>query len=497
MRKRSKGEIVTLEIVDMADSGAGIGKDDGFTVFVSGCVTGDRVRARLTGVKKTFAEGTLLAVEEPSKDRVRPFCPIMGRCGGCAYGALKYDAQARIRRKHLIDRLERIGGIEAEGAVGDTLTMEYPFRYRNKGVMAITAGGLITLKGGIQRNAGAPVIGFHPRGSIEVVDCPDCMIQAPTVGAAAEAVRQFMERDNITAYDSRLGKGLLRHMTVRTAFGTGEVMVVFSINGKGIPNAQKLIQMLDDAVYYLPPSPEGVEYSLESVVISRNTGAGKGTAGAGQSALGEETVTLAGRPVIRERIGDLNFEISSGSFYQVNPVQMERLYDEAARFICEFCDIRGKTVLDLYCGVGSIGLWLAKRGAAMVIGIESVKSACIDANRNAVINGIVNARYICGKAEEVLPDLISGEEVDGIKLDKADIAVLDPPRTGCRRQLLQAVADSGVGIVVYISCDTATLARDIGCLTKLGYRLEKAEAVDMFPHTAESEAVCLLSKNNT
>ena len=488
MEKRKKGETVKVKIVDMADSGAGIGKDAGFAVFVPGAVTGDAVTARLSRVKKNFAEGELISVEEPSKDRREPFCPAAGECGGCPFGTLAYEAQAEIRKKHLSDRLERIGGARADGIASDTVTMEEPFRYRNKAVMEITAGGLITLKGGIQKNAGEPVIGFHRRGSHDVVDCGDCMLQAPTVAAAARAVKEFMISDNITAYDPKWEKGLMRHMMIRTAFGTGEVMAVFVINGKGIPNAQKLIGMLDDAIYDLPPGPDGTEYSLESVVVSCKKGNGRG------SVFGDEFTTVAGSPVIHERIGGLDFEISPASFYQVNPVQMESLYDIAADFAGGKEGLSGKTVLDLYCGVGSIGLWLARKGAGTVIGIESVRDAVLDANRNAVINGIVNARYICGKAEEVLPRLAGGEEVGGITLEKADIAVLDPPRAGCREELLDAVAKAGAKRIVYVSCDSATLSRDVKYLSGLGYVMTKAVPVDMFPHTAESEAVALLEK---
>lgn len=487
MEKRTKGEKVKVKIVDMTDSGAGIGKDAGFAVFVPGAVPGDVVTAELTKVKKSFAEASLISVDEPSKDRIEPACPKAGECGGCAFASLKYEAQAAVRKKHLADRLSRIGGVDAGGVVADTVTMEHPYRYRNKAVMEITAGGLVTLKGGIQRNAGEPVIGFHRRGSAQVIDCKDCMLQAPTVTAVAEAVRRFIISDNITAYDPRWDKGFLRHVMVRTAFGTGEVMVVFVINGKGIPNAEKLIGMLDDAIYELSPGPGGAIYSLESVVISRKKGPVKN----GQI-FGDEFITIAGSPVIHEHIGGLDFEISPGSFYQVNPVQMERLYDIAADFAAGEEGIEGKTVLDLYCGVGSIGLWLAKGGAGRVIGIESVKSAVLDANRNAVINGIVSARYICGKAEEVLPKLMAGEEAGGITCDRADIAVLDPPRAGCRPELLDAVAAAKVERIVYVSCDSATLARDVKHLEANGYRLEKAVPVDMFPHTAESEAVALL-----
>ena len=292
-----------------------------------------------------------------------------------------------------------------------------------------------------------------------------------------------MKDDNITSYDERWDKGLMKHMIVRSALGTGQVMVILVINGKGIPNAEKLVQMLDDAIFEIPVYEEGpmagIEFSLESVVVNINKG--KTT-----KILGDECITIAGAPVIKEQIGDLDFEISPLSFYQVNPVQMVQLYDK----VLEYAALKGdETVLDLYCGVGSIGLFCAddmrkKGGNGKVIGIETVKQAVVDANRNAVINGIVNAIYVCGRAEEELPKM----EVS------ADVAILDPPRSGCAPELLNAVAKAAPKKIVYVSCDPATMARDIKELGALGYEFIEATPVDMFPWTGGIETAALLLK---
>ena len=300
-----------------------------------------------------------------------------------------------------------------------------------------------------------------------------------------------MVEDHITSYDPRWEKGLMRHMIVRTAAGTGQVMVILVINGKAIPNAQKLVEMLDEAIYNVPVYDDGpmagVEFSLESVVINVNKS--KNLEG---PILGEECITIAGKPTITEEVSGMKFEISPLSFYQVNREQMVKLYDK----VLEYADLKGgETVLDLYCGVGTIGLFCAREmekkareSAAepgQVIGIESIKGAVLDANRNATINGIVNARYVCGKAEEVLPKMMV----------QADVAILDPPRAGCDERLLEAVVKAEPEKIVYVSCDPATLARDIKWLGEHGYEFKEATPCDMFPWTGHVETVCLLSRN--
>ena len=321
-----------------------------------------------------------------------------------------------------------------------------------------------------------------------------------------------MIEDHITSYDPRWEKGLMRHMIVRTAAGTGEVMVILVINGKAIPNAQKMVEMLDDAIYNVPVYDDGplagVEFSLESVVINVNKS--KNLDG---PILGEECITIAGKPTITEEVSGMKFEISPLSFYQVNREQMVKLYDK----VLEYADLKGgETVLDLYCGVGTIGLFCAREmekkareSAAedtaeavqpgQVIGIESIKGAVLDANRNATINGIVNARYVCGKAEEELPKMMGMVDTEGgkepaIRISQADVAILDPPRAGCDERLLEAVVKAEPSKIIYVSCDPATLARDIKWLTENGYEFREATPCDMFPWTSHVETVALLSR---
>ena len=574
-----KGNIVEVRIEDMSGEGQGIGKTaDGFVVFVPGAVAGDVVRAELTKVKKSYGFARLLDVLEESPDRTDEFdCEFFENgCGGCQFGRLRYGAQLALKESQVRSRLERIACLQ-DPVIRPIIGMDDedndgsgPYRYRNKAQFPVSTGGIITRKGGIVENLGDPAVGFFRAKSHEVVDCGDCYLQSLPAMAAADALRRFMEEDHITAWDPKWEKGLIRHLIVKTGFYTGEVMVVIVINGNGIPNVQKLVEMLDDAIY-------DVGYSLESVVVnikkgeagagggagagaggkkrgSRSGGGSKAArrpkAGAGPDIMGDKNVVVAGKPVIIDRIGGLEFEISPMSFYQVNPVQMKRLYDKVREY-CGFDTDAGQAgnaaaaevqadgimdgagqqdnedkpvVLDLYCGIGTIGLYCADAAKA-VVGIESVKEAVVDANRNAVINNIVNVRYICGKAEEILPQYMkaaqsieSSENVDSaertentvnadgadnpgridpelaVLIHSAEIAILDPPRAGCRPELLEAVANSGVDRIVYISCDAATLARDIKLLGDLGYRFIEATPVDMFPWTGHVETVVLLSQ---
>ena len=492
-----KGQIVTLTIEDMSGEGQGIGRtEEGLVVFVPDAVPGDVVYAELTKVKKNYAFSKLVQVVEQSEARSEELCPYAkadlpekASCGGCPFGIMNYDAQLVIKENQVLSKLERLAGIsfDSQGPVfNEIIGAAAPYNYRNKAVMPISTGGFITKKGGTQIPEHEPRIGFRPNKSNDVIDCEDCWLQAPTAMAAAAATRQFMEEDHITSYDRRWEKGLMHGMTVKTAFGTGEVMVIYDINGKGIPGAAKLIGYLDEAIY-------DAGGSLESVVI-RTSKDNK-----------IKVETLAGKPVITDTveidtadgIREYSFEISAGSFYQVNPVQMQNLYG-VVRDYCEraaWSSMKKPVVLDLYCGIGTIGLCMADL-AEHVHGIEIVKEAVIDANRNATINGIVNATYECGRAEELIPKWLEAGNL-------ADVAIIDPPRAGCKPELLSAIAKAGLPHIIYVSCDPATLARDIkllreGAAGNEGDRYDVVEVtpVDMFPHTSHVETVCLLSKKN-
>ncbi|MGI6721837.1 MAG: 23S rRNA (uracil(1939)-C(5))-methyltransferase RlmD [Anaerovoracaceae bacterium] len=477
-----KGDIETIEIVDQSARGQGIGRADGLAVFVADTVVGDVVEVEITKMKKSYAFARRIRLVSPSDLRIDAVCPYAGQCGGCSLATTSYPGQLAIKERQVYDKLERIGGLSSpkvrpiEALTDDPAG---PAAYRNKAVLSISTGGNRKVKGGIIENLGPVRVGFMRSGSHQVVDCDYCMLQTPAVMAAARAMRSFMNEDNITAWDPKWRQGLMHSMTVRTAFGTGEVMVILTINGRGIPNGEKLVGMLADAI-------DEAGAQLTSVVLECLRGDDRASA---------EFITLAGRRVIRDRLGGLDLEVFPGSFYQVDPAMTVKMYDKMK----EYAALTGsEKVLDLYCGAGSIGLWCAGE-AAFVLGIESQHQAILDANRNAVINGIVNARYICGKAEDVLPDLLkdgAGEQDADLAeaAAEADVVILDPPRAGCHPALLDAVILAAPERIVYMSCDPATLARDIKTLCEAVYRFVEATPFDNFPWTSSVETVALLSR---
>lgn len=458
-----KGQKIEIYIHDMSHEGKGIGYFDNMAVFTDGAVVGDTVIAKILKVKKAYAFAETIEIKEKSQYRTEPHCPYSYICGGCSLSCLDYKKQGEIKQKQVKDKLERIAGIK-NPVVRNIILMDEPYRYRNKAEMPVQGS----------------MVGFFASKSHDITDIADCIIQSEPAMAAADAVRNS-------------GENCIKHLIVKTAFGTGQVMVILVTNGNELNDMKKLVADIDDAIYAL-----GDIYSLESVYINCKKKHDKG-----KNVLGSEYTLIAGNRTIIEETAGLKFEISPASFYQVNPVQMVKLYDKAI----EYMNLIGKeTVLDLYCGVGTIGIFAANK-ADRILGIEIVKEAVIDANRNAVINGIVNARYITGKAEEVLPALIGYSEDKGtlekwqswfeqqeIHIDKVDVAVVDPPRAGCDEKLIEALAIAAPERIVYISCDPATMARDIGRFADYGYELEEATPVDMFPWTSSIEAVAKLIK---
>ena len=489
-----KNQIIELRIDDMLEDGRAFGRYDGCAVFISGgcrlqsggraagAVPGDMVRAKITKTKKSSAEANLQEITEESPDRTEAECTYCGKCGGCAMQELTYEAQKRIKRNQVRAKLERLGGLsdpEVNEIIGGD-TLKY---YRNKAVFAVGPHG---------------EVGFRRGKSHVVLDVEDCLLQTDAAMVCADALRHFLRVSGVKC---------ITQMTVRTAFGTGEVMAVLESDKKEIPQIELLTELLDDAVYSLSAeedsgSASDQKFSLESVAVIHK---GKCRIIAGKPTVTEEVITDDGR--------SLQFEISPQSFYQVNPEQMEKLYDKAA----EYADLHGgETVLDLYCGAGTIGLWLLedlkKRDLeaferTRVIGIESVKPAVLDANRNSVINNVVNTRYICGKAEEELPGMMGlaklykwnevNERVERepeIRIGKVDVAVLDPPRAGCEEVLLDAVVKAEPERIVYVSCDPGTLARDVKYLTAHGYDFIEATPVDQFPWTTHIEVVAKIQR---
>lgn len=501
MQKRKTVQTGTqckIEIVDLGNEGEGIGRAEGFAVFIPGAIPGDAVLAEITQVKKNFAKGKIVEYLTVSPDRQENFCTHGADCGGCGLQNLRYEAQLALKQKWVRDCLERIGGVK-EPLVCDIIGMEAPFRYRNKAVFPV---GRVT---GEEKKTRGCSVGFYRARSNEVVNCETCLLQAEPAERVAEVIRRYVKRTKVPIYDPKTGTGVLRHIIVKTALSTGEVMVILVAAERRLPETDKLVSDLAEALEKLSAeineaigretvsagpdeTADGEDYGfyLESVILNVNKKKGR-------EILGQECITLAGKSTIMDYACGLELEISPLSFYQVNPIQMEQLYAKAA----EYAGLTGKeTVLDLYCGVGTIGLYMAHR-AKKVIGIEAVRAAVLDANRNAVLNGIVNAEYICGKAEEVLPALMAGstdKEGEQIPPIKADVVLLDPPRAGCDPAVLDALIQVAPERIVYISCDPATLARDVKILCGQGYRFEEAQPVDMFPQTSHVETVVLITR---
>ena len=529
----NEGQVVELEITDMTDDGKGLGRLSGLAIFVAGAVPGDKVSARITRLKKRYAFAETITLLEASAVRVKPPCPYYNDCGGCSMLELSYEEQLRIKRKNIITKLERIGALEeptvrevlgaadrigadggqaedaeetkeaeeiwqteetkgarqidateqieqieqieesgiADGA--DSESFESILRYRNKAEFAVAM------------TSAGPLVGFNKRSSNKIVDCTDCLLQKRATMAAANAVREILQGKLLTVYDARHGKGFLRGFTIKVCEGTGEMMLIFTGTSKQLPNAEKVIYTISDAIDAVSTDEE--PYFLQSVVVEVNKAKDlREPASAYEVVAGSNTIT---------DITDdgMKFEISAPAFYQVNTKQMSKLYAKVREYACLK---GGETVFDLYCGIGTIGLSMAA-DAGMIIGIESVKNAVIDANRNAVINGIVNARYYTGRAEQVMPRLLDKEDklfVDYIDENAPKIAILDPPRAGCDEALLRAVASCDVDKIVYVSCDPGTLARDIKLLGELGYEFMEATPVDMFVATMHVECIALIQR---
>jgi len=478
-----KGDRFAVEITDLSRNGEGIGRIGGMAVFVPNTIPGDRIMAEITEAKKSFARAKAAEILAPSPYRTAPFCSYEKDCGGCSLQKIKYDEQLVVKRRWVQDALSRIGSI-ADPLVKETIAMDDPFRYRNKAQFGV---GRI---GGHDKKLRGCNVGFNKNKSHEIINCERCMIQSEAAECVAEAVRRWVKLSKVPVYDEKSGTGVIRQVTVKTAFGTGEVMVVLTaterrlpeidyLKGEIVKELEALSERINRAVRVSGVAMDENEdfgFYLESLILHVNKKKGR-TLDFG------ECITLAGQPTIRDYMLGMEFEISPLSFYQVNPIQTEKLYAKVA----EYASLSGKEiVLDLYCGVGTIGLMLAGR-AKRVLGIESIKSAVVDANRNAVLNGIVNAEFVCGKAEEELPKLLE----QGVS---PDVVILDPPRSGCDPALLDAVIAAAPARIVYVSCDPATLARDLKILGEGGFAFVEAQPVDMFPHTGHVETVVLMSR---
>ena len=448
-----KNDVLTVKIEDMGTEGEGIGKIEGYTLFIKDAIIGDVVEAKLMKLKKNYAYARLMKLITPSPYRAEPKCPVYRQCGGCQIQPLSYEQQLKFKQKKVENNLERIGGfsnIPMEPIIG----MKEPYYYRNKAQFPV----------GTDKN-GAVITGFYAGRTHDIIPNTKCYLGVAENEKILQSVLNFMEKYHIPAYNEETGKGLIRHVLIRKGFSSGELMVCLVINGRKLPHSEALIKELT--------ALEG----MTSITLNVNE---KKT----NVILGAEVLPLWGQTYIQDKIGDIIYHISPLSFYQVNPVQTKRLYETAL----EYAGLHGdETVWDLYCGIGTISLFLAQK-AKQVYGVEIIPQAIEDARVNAKLNGMDNVQFYVGKAEEVLPELY---EKEGIY---ADVIVVDPPRKGCDEKCLDTIVKMQPKRVVYVSCDSATLARDLRYLCDRGYQVERVRGCDMFPQTGHVESVCLLSK---
>ena len=460
-----KNEEITLEITDLGAEGEGIGRTDAFLWFVKDALPGDRIRATVMKTKKSYGYARLKEVLTPSPDRIAPACPIARACGGCTLQAMDYAAQLKFKENKVLNNLRRIGGLDLSGVNCHPIRgMENPFRYRNKAQFPVGTD-----------KAGKPVAGFYAGRTHSIIPCEDCLLGTEENREILKTVLDWMEEFHVPAYDEAAGTGIVRHVLIRKGFKSGQIMVCLVTNGADL----KKPGVLSDRLMALP----GVTTVVQNINRERTN-----------VILGKETRVLAGPGFITDTIGDTEFEISAQSFYQVNPVQTEVLYGTALKY----AGLTGKeNVWDLYCGIGTISLFMAKQ-AKKVYGDETVPQAIEDARRNAVRNGICNAEFFVGKAEEVLPAWYAEQQrKPEAAREKIDVICVDPPRKGCDEACLQTMLQVAPERIVYVSCDSATLARDLKYLLAGGqYSLTAVQPVDMFPQTVHIETVVLLSQQN-
>ena len=450
-----KNDIAVIKIEDMGTEGEGIGKAEGFPLFVKDAVIDDEIKARIVKVKKNYGYGRLEEILTPSPFRTTPRCAYHRQCGGCQLQSLSYDKQLEFKQQKVRNNLLRIGGFSAEELeriMEPIVGMEDCWHYRNKAQFPIGTD-----------KQGNPIAGFYAGRTHTIIANTDCALGVSENKEILEAVLLWMRSYRIPAYEETSGKGLVRHVLIRKGFTSGELMVCLVINGRKLPKAKELVEALMQI-----KNMTSVSYSINE----KNTNVIMGT----------EIVPLWGKETIQDAIGDISFSISPLSFYQVNPVQTKKLYELAV----EYAQLTGKeTVWDLYCGIGTISLFMARR-AGRVYGVEIIPQAIRDAKENAERNGIKNAEFFVGKAEEVLPEKYAREGIS------ADVIVVDPPRKGCDEKCLETMLKMRPERIVYVSCDSATLARDLKLLREGGYEPVRVRAVDQFPMSVHVECVIMM-----
>jgi len=450
MNVPEKNTTQTIQIESVTAKGFGVGHINGFTVFVDGGLPGDELKIRMLKAKSRYGYGKIVAILHPSPHRIESPCPVFDRCGGCQWQNCDYKAQLGFKKQIVVDALERIGQVK-NPPVQDVMGMLKPNNYRNKAVFPVVPAD----------NAHGFAIGMFCARSHRIVEVENCNIQHPAHVAVLKVVKKFMRRNKISPYNEMTHTGLMRFIMIRTSLATKEVMVVLTVNGNGLPLESRLAEDLESA-------------GVTTVVISRHTAKNN-------VVLGDHFRVVSGSGFIRERIGYVTYQISAPSFFQINPVQTKALYEVAVMQ----ADCKGKTIVDAHVGAGGASLYAAKH-AKEIIGVDIVQPAIDDGEKNAELNGLTNLRFICGAAEEVIPPMLASEEI------QPQVVFLDPPRKGCEPALLNALVAAQIERIVYISCDPATLARDVKVLVEGGYSLVAVQPVDMFPHTGKVEVSALL-----
>ena len=452
--KKNDKFVITIE--DMSEDGDGIGKLDGYIWFVKDALIGDVIEASAMKMKKNYGFARLVRVIEPAPGRVEAKCPVARACGGCQMQELDYAEQLKFKEKKVFNHLKRIGGME-EIPMEPIIGMEHPWRYRNKAQFPIGTG-----------KDGQPIAGFYAGRTHSLIPVPelDCILGCEENKELLRVILDFMKEFKISAYDENLHKGLVRHALLRKGFSSNELMVCLVINGSKLPHAEQFVERL----LKLPMNVASISLSVNKEKTN--------------VIMGTEIINLHGPGYITDKIGNIEYRISPLSFYQVNQVQTERLYGTAL----EFADLSGgETVWDLYCGIGTISSFLAQK-AGKVYGVEIIPEAIEDARANAERNGIKNVEFFVGKAEEVLPEQYEKNQV------YADVIVVDPPRKGCDSVCLDTILKMAPKKVVYVSCDSSTLARDVKYLCENGYEVKRVRPVDMFPMSGHVETVCRLDR---
>ena len=450
-----KDDMLEITIEDISSDGSGVGKADGFALFVKDTIPGDQVKVKIMKMKKRYGYARLMEILVPSPDRIQAPCPVARQCGGCQIQQMSYERQLTFKENKVCNNLRRLGGLDLSAMEVEPICgMEEPFHYRNKAQFPF----------GLDKN-GNIVAGFYAGRTHDIIECEDCLLGVEENKDILGIIKGFMRVHGIRPYDETTHKGLVRHALIRKGFHSGEIMVCLVINGKDIPAKEQLVEELCQV-----KGMTSISYSINQEKTN--------------VIMGKEIVNLYGPGYITDNIGNVTYQISPLSFYQVNPVQTEKLYGTAL----EYAGLTGnETVWDLYCGIGTISLFLAQN-AKKVYGVEIVPQAIEDARRNAALNNITNAEFFTGKAEEVLPEQYEKNKV------YADVIVVDPPRKGCDQVCLDTILKMAPKRVVYVSCDSSTLARDLRYLADGGYEVEKVRCCDMFGQSCHVETVVGLNR---